>query len=197
MGAGVIPFCVLNGTVHFLFQRVFAGRKTGYLIDFGGGMSAGEDYMETAMREFVEETETMFFSPDAKTASRTSKAIEDQMSIIRKLFDETMREHPEWWCRRVPGPGKKPKDWRTYFIEFAFRDVTPCNREWAEDTSGRFKKRRELVWVASDELLDICRRSPDRLWKRVRQLAGLEHTVRSIKSSKEASRYADSATRRF
>ena len=186
MGAGVLPFCTLNGKVHFLFQKVFEGRKTGFLNDFGGGVSAGEDYMQTAMREFIEETETMFFSADVKTATRTREAIEAQLPIIRKLFDKTLNEHPEWWCQREPGTNKIPKDWRTYFVEFEFRNLEPINKEWENDRIGRFKKRRELLWVPSDTLLQICQQSPDKLWKRVRQLSGLEHKIRSIKLSKEA-----------
>ena len=53
MGAGVIPFAVLDSEVFFLFQKTFTGRKVGHLIDFGGGLGAGEDYQETAIREFV------------------------------------------------------------------------------------------------------------------------------------------------
>ena len=59
MGAGVIPFSVSDSKVYFLFQTTFTGRKTGYLIDFGGGLGEGEDYREAAIREFIEETETM------------------------------------------------------------------------------------------------------------------------------------------
>ena len=35
---------------------------------------------------------------------------------------------------------------------------------------GRFKKRRELVWVEAGDLLAICEKAPDKLWKRVQQL---------------------------
>ena len=42
MGAGVIPFAVHNKRVYFLFQKVFKGRKSGYLCDFGGGVN--KDY---------------------------------------------------------------------------------------------------------------------------------------------------------
>ncbi len=54
------------------------------------------------------------------------------------------------------------------------------NREWEMDKIGRFKKRRELLWVASDELLAIYEYSPDKLWKRVRQLENATETVHSI-----------------
>ncbi|RDH89860.1 MAG: hypothetical protein DIZ77_14935 [endosymbiont of Seepiophila jonesi] len=78
MGAGVIPFAVSDCKVYFLFQTTFAGRKTGYLIDFGGGLGVDEDYRETAIREFIEETETMYFSDDIQQASRSVERVMNQ-----------------------------------------------------------------------------------------------------------------------
>ena len=69
MGAGVIPFTACDGKVNFLFQKTFAGRKVGYLIDFGDGLEAGEDYRQIAIREFVEETKTMYFSDVVRQAN--------------------------------------------------------------------------------------------------------------------------------
>jgi hypothetical protein len=60
------------------------------------------------------------------------------------------------------------------------------NSEWENDTVGRFKKRRELVWVEADVLLAIYENVPDRLWKRVRQLENAAETIRSILQSKES-----------
>lgn len=180
MGAGVIPFATNNGKVWFLFQTTFSGRKTGYLIDFGGGLGAAEGYREAAIREFVEETETMYFATDVQQASRTAARIRQQIPIVSALFDKTLAAHPDWWCRRDPGDPLQPKRWKTFFIEFPYRDIGELNREWASDTVGRFKKRRELVWVAGDELLAIYASTPDRLWKRVRQLENATDTVRAI-----------------
>lgn len=57
-GAGVLPFCVQNGEVYFLFHRTFVGKKVGYLIDFGGGVGKQDksNFDATAAREFNEET---------------------------------------------------------------------------------------------------------------------------------------------
>ena len=87
MGAGVIPFTVKDHKVNFLFQTTFTGRKVGYLIDFGGGLGVGEGYWQTAIREFVEETETMYFSDDVQKASRTEERIRQQIPIVEALFD--------------------------------------------------------------------------------------------------------------
>ena len=103
MGAGVIPFAVNDRQVCFLFQTTFSGRKAGHLIDFGGGLGAGEDYRDTAIREFVEETETMYFSDNLQQASRTAERVRDQIPVVRALFDNTLDMHPDWCCRRAPG----------------------------------------------------------------------------------------------
>jgi len=185
MGAGVIPFAVTEGEVSFLFQTTFSGRKAGHLIDFGGGLGEGEDYRDTAIREFVEETETMYFAADVQRASRTVENVKRQIPIVEHLFDKTLTVHPGWWCRRAPGNPLSPKRWKTFFIEFPYRDVAELNREWAADDSGRFSKRRELFWVAGRELLAIYNNAPEKLWKRVRQLENARETVVSILQSKQ------------
>ena len=186
MGAGVIPFSVSDGTVYFLFQTTFTGRKVGYLIDFGGGLDTGESDQDAAMREFIEETETMYFSDNLLQAIRTEERVKQQTPIVEALFNESLSDHPDWWCKRAPGNNPTPKVWRTFFIEFPYRDIEELNREWEADNVGRFKKRRELVWVAGHELLGIYDNAPDKLWKRVRQLENATEIVQSILSNKES-----------
>jgi len=183
MGAGVIPLAVKDGVVQFLFQKTFTGRKVDYLIDFGGGLGDGEDYRATAVREFVEETETMYLADDLGGARRSEERVSEQITLIEEIFERTLSAHPHWWRRRDPGNPEKSRDWRTYFIEFPFRDISTLNSEWKSDTSGRFKKRRELVWIPADKLLDIYARSPGELWKRVRQLENAETLICEIQSS--------------
>jgi len=185
MGAGVIPFAVSDDKVCFLFQTTFSGRKAGHLIDFGGGLGAGEDHRDTAIREFIEETETMYFCDDLQQASRTAERISSQIPIVEALFEETLSAHPDWWCRRAPGDPRNPRNWRTFFVEFPYRDIGELNREWASDSCGRFRKRRELIWVPGSELLDIYAGAPEKLWKRVRQLENAQETIRAILLSKE------------
>ena len=147
---------------------------------------AGEDFQATAIREFVEETETMYFADDIQQACRTAERVSHQIPIVEKLFDETLSVHPHWWCSRAPGNPLKPKRWRTFFIEFPYRNIEELNSEWAADNNGRFKKRRELFWVAGSELLAIYDNKPDMLWKRVRQLQKVRETVHSILQHKES-----------
>lgn len=185
MGAGVIPFAARDGEVYFLFQTTFSGRKAGYLVDFGGGLGTGEDYREAAIREFVEETETLYFSANVQQASRTPERVERQIPVVAALFEATLADHPDWCCRRAAGDPLHPKRWKTFFIEFPYRDVGQLNQAWTDDRVGRFKKRRELLWVAADELLAIYADSPDRLWKRVRQLEQATETIHAIVQSRQ------------
>ena len=185
MGAGVIPFTVIGGKVSFLFQTTFSGRKVGCLIDFGGGLGAGEDFKDTAIREFVEETETMYLADDIQQACRSVARVKRQIPIVEKLFNATLSAHPHWWCKRAPGDPVNPKLWRTFFIEFPYRDIDKLNREWAADQNGRFKKRRELFWVTGNDLLAIYDHAPNKLWKRVRQLENAKETIHSILLSKD------------
>lgn len=179
-GGGIIPFAKHNGQVQFLFQTVFSGRKAGYLIDFGGGSDPGEDCRATAIREFVEETETLYFADSLTLARRSPEAVGRQAALVGDLFEQTLRKAPHWCCERASSNPLKPKQWQTFFIEFPYRDVSPLNLQWATDTSGRFKKRRELAWIDGDELLQIYKTAPKRLWKRVRQLNNAPGVVAEI-----------------
>jgi 8-oxo-dGTP pyrophosphatase MutT (NUDIX family) len=186
MGAGVIPFCVKDGDVRFLFHRTFSGRRAGCLVDFGGGGEPGENHRQTAIREFVEETETMFFSDNPGNVVSSKQRIASQIPQVEALFDRTLDKYPDWWCSRGNSAKGKPRDWKTFFVEFECRDVTAMNREWQLDDGNRFVKRRELVWVPATTLYNYYRNSPDRLWKRVRQLQGATATIRSIVSCMQA-----------
>jgi len=187
MGAGLIPFCVNESKVHFLLHKTFSGRRAGYLVDFGGGSHEGETYRQTAVREFVEETDTMFLASDLSRARRTPARIAAQIPVMDTLLGQTLDAHPDWWCQRAPGSKIPPKDWRTYFVEVEHRDVDDINAQWAGDDGSRFKKPRELLWVPGDELLAIIDTTPERLWKRVRQLIGARKTVEAILTAREFS----------
>ena len=180
MGASVIPFCVQDTQLLFLFHKTFSGRRAGRLVDFGGGAEQGETHRQTAIREFIEETETLYFSDKLHSASLTPACIQAQTPLLEALFDRTLENHPDWWCRREQA-GKR-RDWKTFFIEFDYREVTAMNREWERDAGSRFVKRRELLWVPADSLCDLYEHSPDRLWKRVRQLVNVKQTIQSIKA---------------
>ena len=187
MGAGVIPFAVHKQQLYFLFQTVFKGRKTGYYIDFGGGINPGETFQQAAAREFIEETETMYFSPDKydlSIARKTISRVNNQLPIITKLFEQTLLTFPHWYCRRDPGTKAIPKEWVTYFIAIDYQDLSKINSEWEQENGQkiRFSKRRELHWIEADRLLFIYENHPQKLWKRVRQLINAQNIIEEIKN---------------
>jgi 8-oxo-dGTP pyrophosphatase MutT (NUDIX family) len=180
MGAGVIPYCRHAGQTLFLFHTTFSGRRQGFLVDFGGGGREGESYRQTAVREFIEETETQYLSADPESARRDEASVLAQTPLVEELFEKTLSRHPQNWCRREPGDKTPPKDWISFFIELPYRDLEPLNRAWELDDGSRFKKRRELFWVPADELLAVYANEPQRLWKRVRQLQGAPQLIHAI-----------------
>lgn len=181
-GAGIIPFSARNGVVCFLFHKTFSGRRAGLYVDFGGGCLAGEQQTRAAAREFVEETEAMFLARNTIDVSRTEMELEFQVQHLLSLLQRTQAERPDWCCQRSNSNSKHPKDWKTYFVEVDYRSLDGMNREWMLDKAGKFKKRRELLWVSSDQLLGLYARQPEKLWKRVRELEDAEKVIRSITS---------------
>jgi 8-oxo-dGTP pyrophosphatase MutT (NUDIX family) len=187
MGAGVIPFGVHQGEVRFLLHKTFSGRREGYLVDFGGGGKEGESYIQTAVREFIEETDTMYFCDDLSRAVRSEQRIGQQTPLLEDLFDATLEPHPHWRCRRDPGNKIPPKDWISFFIDIGYREIDDINAAWEADQGKRFKKRRELVWLGGEQLLSIYQNEPTRLWKRVRQLQGAPSVISDILTTHQAS----------
>jgi len=184
-GAGVLPFVLHAGQVRFLLHKTFSGRRAGLLVDFGGGARVGETAFENAAREFVEETEGLFLAPDIRQAARAGGEHQRQLQDMQALLVRMQDEHPDWYCRRRVPPGKPARDWRTFFVELAYRDVAAMNAAWAADAGRRFKKRRELLWVPAEQLLEIFARQPEQLWKRVRELEGASDVIAAIRQVRE------------
>ena len=56
MGAGILPAAVFNGQLYFLFGKENKYADTPGFADFGGGSDGDEAPIDTAIREFTEET---------------------------------------------------------------------------------------------------------------------------------------------
>lgn len=171
-GAGVIPFAHADGTSWFLFHKTFTGRRAGLLVDFGGGSRRGESQVETAAREFIEETDAMFFAKNCD--DDLASLFHSQYALMLQLIEQTQQNHPNWWSSR---PGR---NWKTFFVEVKYRELADINSAWAQDRTGRFRKRRELLWLKAERLLDIINDQPGDLWKRLRQYQGMRETIQAI-----------------
>jgi hypothetical protein len=55
MGAGILPTCIHNGKLYFLFGKENKYNDTPGWSDFGGGTEKNESYLDTAIREGTEE----------------------------------------------------------------------------------------------------------------------------------------------
>lgn len=155
------------------------------LVDFGGGRRKGEALYQTAVREFVEETETLFLCDDVSEIIEPAAWIEPQTRLMQTLFDRTQDEHPDWWCQRCYSESGRSRIWKTYFVEVEYQELDDINRAWEQDTTGRFRKRRELLWLPAHELLDIYDCEPEKLWIRLRQLGSARTVIRSICLNRE------------
>ena len=59
MGAGIIPVALHDNKLHFLLGKEHSNKWN----DFGGSANKGESFLQTAIREFNEETNGFFGSP--------------------------------------------------------------------------------------------------------------------------------------
>ncbi len=98
---GVIPYCVVNGKIHFLLAK---DSKYNQLSDFGGGVKQKENALTGGIREFREESNSIFDDEMYRiNYFEESLALTDEkMSIIflpleerwlkeaRKRFDEKL-----------------------------------------------------------------------------------------------------------
>lgn len=178
-GAGLIPFCVRQGGAHFLFHRTFSGRRAGLLVDFGGGRDPGESLWQAAIREFIEETEGLYFAADHELSEVNRNILPRQLPLVDRCLSRSREQHPQWCCRRYAKDRRQFRDWRTWVVQIPYRDPAPLNQQWATDNGQRFVKRRELLWIEAPELLKKLEH-PDLFWKRVGQLQGLAAVVAEV-----------------
>lgn len=72
MGAGFLPVAIHKGKLYFLFGKENRYATTPGYADFGGGTDNEEAFLETALREFTEET-TGFFGSIASLRAYVKK----------------------------------------------------------------------------------------------------------------------------
>jgi len=77
--SGIIPYLMVNKDLYFLLAQ---DKKTGDFSDFGGHQMFGETILDTAIREFREESNDIFPSIDSKIKDTSTLIYDDHMVLI-------------------------------------------------------------------------------------------------------------------
>lgn len=86
--SGVIPFTIIDNKTYFLLAK---DKKTGELGDFGGGSKKNENALETAKREFEEESKGIFIGEysDLNRYLNNVTVLNDKMAVTFLQVDMT------------------------------------------------------------------------------------------------------------
>ena len=77
------------------------------------------------IREFIEETEAMFLRENLKTSD---KDINSQFTVLANLLHKTQQQHPDGWCSRRRIKDRALKDWKTFFVEVDYKNLSSMNK---------------------------------------------------------------------
>ncbi len=162
-GAGILPYCKINNKIHFLFQRTIypeSKKKIGF-TDFGGRKEIDDkDSLNTASREFNEETSTLFYLKNRNT--ELYNELKD--NPLLKYSDETIQklkniipEAQEYFVNNYNFDNKiQLKDtYICYLIKVDYIDVADIPR--SEDIFINYQDKyiRECKWMSVDEIQNI------------------------------------------
>lgn len=126
---GVIPYCVKNDQLYVLLGTHAA---SGDLTDFGGGVTKNETTLEGALREFGEESQSIFGS-EAYSINSYETCVAVQNTYMAVIFYPL---HPKYFDAPLPFVKNKEGDelssikWYTFeeFVTIAFDESD--NRMW-------------------------------------------------------------------
>jgi len=158
-GAGILPFCVREGEVFFFFHRTFEGKKQGTWIDCGGGKSSQDHTLiETAAREFAEETGGLWKNEHFIVSSMkpTESLHEFETSEMVKKSFLKMLEHIKNEMKLQEKEKKRVwilKYHESYLMVLLQIDWIPC-----ENFNGNFAsispKKREFGWISAKDIIE-------------------------------------------
>lgn len=98
MGAGILPLALKEGEVQFLLSRESSGRDKGLWCHFGGGKERGESYIDTAIREGLEESNGLFGSHQHLTDLMSDQLVDivtmngHRIYVVQVKWDERLPE---------------------------------------------------------------------------------------------------------
>jgi len=166
MGAGILAYGVHKQQLYVLLHTTTSGKKVGHLVDCGGGDKEGESSLQTAIREFAEETAGVFFPPSSMTRedlSRKISAISDvhtiqslpeiteSISVSKTFFEAQKTIHSPlmatWFSL-----------WRyfVYVLEVPFIDTALLN----DAMKSLGTKQKIFYWVPVEEVINIQTKLP-------------------------------------
>jgi len=142
MGAGFLPTTIYKGQLFFLFgkENIYA-TNPGY-SDFGGGTDDNESYMETAIREFTEETTGVFGSK----------------SQLKKYVNKIGTFHIDY-----QSPSKRYSTYRTYILPIQYNtDIVECynnNHNFLKEKlptklykTAKYLEKSQMKWFSLNEI---------------------------------------------
>ncbi len=130
--SGMIPYFKLG---HSRYYFVFIDRYYGTIIDGGGHVEKGEDFIDTAIRELTEESLNIF-NCTYEDIIDNSMCIFDQNSII--IFyevDITSKKEALSYCQ----------EFRKYFNH--------CQRSYCREET---KENSYLIYIEEEDLINVC-----------------------------------------
>lgn len=136
--AGILPFTIINNNIYFLLQ--FSNTFPKIYSDFGGKREqCDQDIIETAAREFAEETNGIFFNQSITSSLSITNSIKKSKIIISSLLSY-----------------KEP----TYIYNYNGKYVIyllqlyPINKNIFGNIENFTKINRKCEWIESSKLLD-------------------------------------------
>eukprot|EP01098_Paradermamoeba_levis_P010869 TRINITY_DN4583_c0_g1_i1.p1 TRINITY_DN4583_c0_g1~~TRINITY_DN4583_c0_g1_i1.p1 ORF type:complete len:207 (-),score=26.86 TRINITY_DN4583_c0_g1_i1:22-642(-) len=175
--AGILPYTVYNGEVHFLFQTPSSGRKMGFFMDFGGSKKEGDaDLYCTAVREFCEETACCFFvdkdsllSTGDVTALMATEDVQKKMEgLVEKL--KTPEKQQIWHCVKFR---RFRNNYHFFIVPFPYLDPAIPTKAFSNHSS----KKRTYQWIPLSKVQQQLTRT---IWHRLRAVSYTHLTLPTI-----------------
>lgn len=164
--AGIIPFCIYNGSVMLLMQKIIKPiKKRKGWNDFGGKSNGcHETAFEIAAREFSEETSCLFYVKEVMTdiafndmVNRIKNHSNDNSSLIHSIVSllPLSKKHFTDKLSKCPMYINLRNSYTTFLLRVPYIDVNDLPP--AEDIHVNYEKRyyRECKWFSLDEFTSL------------------------------------------
>lgn len=153
-GAGVLPYSIWKGVIYFLlgeerFQKNFVDSLK--WSDFGGGCKSGETTIETAGREFSEETLGCIFTKQQIIEKIEKKQFDffiDYNGYRLYVLGIDFRPYDTIFARHLSMANKYPKE---------FRKISPDCFDLNEHIKPDCFEKNQVKWFSSSQIYHLVR----------------------------------------